>query len=329
MAITADDLKYQDDDVEAPPKIQLRRWTVNELLETEFPEPKWAVPGLIPEGLTIIGGRPKVGKSWLLLQLAHAIGTGGEIFGEEVIRGRVLFLALEDNPRRLQSRMRKHGIPKDAEIEFFTEWKPLHKGGIVDLFREIEAVDYRLVVVDTFTRAFRGMDQNDQPIVSEIMDELQSKAINSNIAATFSDHTGKNSLKSDPIDDIMNSTAKTAAADVVLAIYKEMGKSVALLKGRGRDIEEVDLTLEWEFDTCTWRSAGNTKEIRMTENRKNIIETLRRAGGSEFAPLQKATGIEKGSLWRTLEKMVDSGVVQIKEKKGKVYYFANTHKDNN
>jgi hypothetical protein len=40
MAITADDLKYQDDDVEAPPKIQLRRWTVNELLETEFPEPK-------------------------------------------------------------------------------------------------------------------------------------------------------------------------------------------------------------------------------------------------------------------------------------------------
>ncbi len=54
-----------------------KRWTVAELLDAEFPEPKWAIPNLIPEGLSIIGGRPKVGKSWLLLQAAIAVGSGG------------------------------------------------------------------------------------------------------------------------------------------------------------------------------------------------------------------------------------------------------------
>ena len=61
-----------------------KRWTAAELLDAEFPEPKWAIEGLIPEGLTIIGGRPKVGKSWLLLQAAIAVGTGGRFFGKQV-----------------------------------------------------------------------------------------------------------------------------------------------------------------------------------------------------------------------------------------------------
>jgi replicative DNA helicase len=63
-----------------PQSKTMDRWTVSELYDVTLPEPNWAVPGLIPEGLTLLGGRPKVGKSWLALQIAHSISTGGIFF---------------------------------------------------------------------------------------------------------------------------------------------------------------------------------------------------------------------------------------------------------
>ncbi|WP_261763881.1 AAA family ATPase, partial [Pseudonocardia asaccharolytica] len=72
-----------------------------------FPEPRWAVPGLVCEGVTLLAGPPKVGKSWLSLNLALDIAAGRPALGSiEVEPGPVLYLALEDTPRRLQSRMR-------------------------------------------------------------------------------------------------------------------------------------------------------------------------------------------------------------------------------
>src|SRR3990172_4718263 len=72
------------------------RWTVGELLAADFPEPDWIVPGMIPIGLTYLAGRPKIGKSWLALQLAHSKATGGIFLQERVSQGNVLFIALED-----------------------------------------------------------------------------------------------------------------------------------------------------------------------------------------------------------------------------------------
>ncbi len=72
---------------------------------TEWPEPTWAVPGLLPAGLCIFAGKQKAGKSWLALQIAQAVATGGHVLGQQIERGPILYLALEDIPRRLQDRM--------------------------------------------------------------------------------------------------------------------------------------------------------------------------------------------------------------------------------
>src|SRR6476619_1531684 len=72
-----------------------------------IPELAWAVPGLIPEGLTLFVGAPKRGKSWLILDVALAVASGGRALGAiDVERGRTLYLALEDSERRLQGRIR-------------------------------------------------------------------------------------------------------------------------------------------------------------------------------------------------------------------------------
>ena len=75
------------------------RWTIEELAKAEFAPPRWAVPGIVPVGLSSLAGRPKLGKSWLALQIAVAVGCGGRLFDLKIDPGKVLYLALEDSPR--------------------------------------------------------------------------------------------------------------------------------------------------------------------------------------------------------------------------------------
>src|SRR5918995_4663655 len=118
-----------------------------ELLAIEFPEPRWIVPGIIPEGTTILAGKPKMGKSWL------ALGT------KRVERGAVLYLALEDNPRRLQSRLKKllAGGAAPEGLELATEWPRLGDGGLDALEAWLNThPDARLVVIDTLAKFRTG-----------------------------------------------------------------------------------------------------------------------------------------------------------------------------
>ena len=92
-----------------PPSRPARRtrWNDAELLGVDFPEPRWAVPGLLCEGLNLLGGAPKLGKSWMSLGLGAAIATGDNALDTiQVERGPVLYCALEDTGRRLQRRRR-------------------------------------------------------------------------------------------------------------------------------------------------------------------------------------------------------------------------------
>jgi len=85
----------------------LKTIRASQLEHMEFPETRWAVPNLIPEGLTIFAGRPKLGKSWLILNLLLSITTGRKALGQMPVEPQeALYLSLEDNGRRLQERMR-------------------------------------------------------------------------------------------------------------------------------------------------------------------------------------------------------------------------------
>jgi hypothetical protein len=115
------------------PASEMRRtsWSASELLNAEFKAPRFAVDGLIPEGLAFMCGAPKLGKSWLALGLSIAVAGGGMALGSvQVERGETLYLALEDSPRRLQSRLRillaDDHAPHGLQIE--TAWPRLNEG---------------------------------------------------------------------------------------------------------------------------------------------------------------------------------------------------------
>jgi AAA domain len=104
-----------------------------ELNQMTFDPIKYVVPGYIVEGLTLLAGKPKIGKSWLLLQAAIAVARGGFTLGDvHCVEGDVLYAALEDGPRRLQSRMRKLIGTQEApaRLYFTCEMPRLTRGGL-------------------------------------------------------------------------------------------------------------------------------------------------------------------------------------------------------
>ena len=111
--------------------------TAQQIITTEYPEPTWAVPGLIPEGLTILASRPKMGKGWLCLEMAIGVASGGTVLGQIDVptTHKVLYIALEDTPRRLKSRVQMilQGNTPPAQLFFAVTWPRLDGTGLQEL----------------------------------------------------------------------------------------------------------------------------------------------------------------------------------------------------
>jgi predicted ATP-dependent serine protease len=141
--------------------------TAKDLQTKVFAPVRIILPGLIPEGVTILAGKPKIGKSWLALDICAAIAGDRLVLGEiKPVQGDVLYLALEDNQRRLKKRTDKimqgaAGWP--ARLEIHTEWRRVDQGGLDDLREWCEAhPERRLIWIDTFTKIRPLSGRNEQ-----------------------------------------------------------------------------------------------------------------------------------------------------------------------
>ncbi len=110
----------------------------SDLQNMTFPPVRHILPGYISEGATIIAGKPKVGKSWLTLDLCLAATANRFTLGTlKPAQGDVLYLALEDNKRRLKKRMGKLWPSSDARwptrLALVTDWKRADEGGLEDI----------------------------------------------------------------------------------------------------------------------------------------------------------------------------------------------------
>jgi AAA domain-containing protein len=88
-------------------RVKLGLLTASELMNMQLPPVRYILEGYIAEGLTILAGRPKLGKSWLALDIGIAVAMGGYALNIRADQGDVLYLALEDNRRRMQKRLRQ------------------------------------------------------------------------------------------------------------------------------------------------------------------------------------------------------------------------------
>jgi hypothetical protein len=137
---------------------EFRRTNTNDLMAATFQPLKAIVPGYVYGGFVVLAGRQKLGKTWLAIDWAVAIATGGVALGSiDCVPGDVLYIDLENGPRRIQARIRalfpySHSLPDMSRLEWVTEAPQLDKGFIDRLERwRVSVKDPRMVVIDVFS----------------------------------------------------------------------------------------------------------------------------------------------------------------------------------
>jgi hypothetical protein len=260
--------------VKSAPRATSRTLGAEEMMRMQLPAPEWAVPGILPEGLTILSGRPKTGKSWFLLQLGLAVGGGGWALGQiNVETGPVLYLALEDTLRRLQSRMALllGESPAPEHLHLAVQCPQMGQGGIEELEGWIYERKPRLVMVDTLG-VFRGVPDPRAAVYygdSEAIGSLKRLADRYHTSMLVSHHQRKGRAD-DVHDTVSGSLGLTGRADGSLVLERKRGEDFAILHVTGRDIEEADLGLSWEPHSA-WNLRG---DAALFQRRQEAIEVL-------------------------------------------------------
>jgi hypothetical protein len=294
-----------------PVRSRRTAWTAEELLAQDFPEPKWAVPGLIPEGLTVFCGAPKVGKSWFGLNLAVAVASGGLAFGKVAVeRGGALYLALEDHPKRLQARLRivLQGEPAPAALQVLTECEALDQGGAdrIGLYLDRDP-STRVVIVDVFQRVRGRGSSNAYEADYTPAARLKAIADEFEVAVVVIHHTRKQEA-TDFLDLVSGTQGLAGAADAVAILSRSRGNADAVLKITGRDVDEAEYALKFTPEVGSWTLLdGPLHEHTAEPTRAAVLRFARQAAWFTPKQLVEPVGISHENAKKTCQRMADAG----------------------
>lgn len=275
-------------------KTKMKKIKGSDLMNIEFPPIKWAVPNLIPEGLTILAGKPKHGKSLLAMNLALGIAKGTKVLnGIEVEQGAVLYLGLEDTNKRLNNRIKKMQsfLSSSDSIYFYCEFPSIDENGLYLLKYEIENIpNIKLIVIDTLkkfksAKAPHGKQLYD--IDYESISHIKQMADRFNIPILVIHHLRK-SVSMDTMDNLSGSLGLTGAADTIIVLEKNQYEKHAILHLVGREVEEQQLDIKFDKALLEWQLIGDHTEEVLNDYQEIIISIIRNSK-SPMTPTEIST----------------------------------------
>ena len=225
------------------------------LQSTAYEPVSFVVDDLLPQGLHLLAGAPKIGKSWLALWLCLCAAQGKPLWTFATRPCEVLYLCLEDSFQRIQSRL--FDLTEDAPptLHFAVMSQQLHDGLVEQIEQFLkEHPQTRLIVIDTLQR-IRTAGNDANPYASDYRDigVLKALADKHRIAILLIHHLRKE-LADDVFSHISGTTAISGAVDSSFTLVEDKrGSGKAKLSCIGRDIEYRELTLE--------RNAENVWEL--------------------------------------------------------------------
>lgn len=273
-------------------------FTAAELDKLDLPPVQWAVPGLLPAGLSFLVAAPKMGKSWLALDLCLSVAAGGEWLGRKVNQGPTLYLDLEDSANRAQARMRTllDGFTAAPETCTFRLLAPILGPELFGILDEWIAANpgAKVVCIDTFQKVKPAAGKNETSYSADyrICAPLQSWAQQHNVCVLLVHHTNKSRGSADIFEGVNGSQGLMGSADAVLMLTKSGGRFAeeATLSVTGRDVDMEQYTARFDKTTCRWELLGTVDEqTRQSFENSPAVLTIKEltAGGKWQGTVQE------------------------------------------
>ena len=307
-----------------PPK--LTGITAYDLSKKEIPDVKWFVNDLLPEGLTILAGDAKIGKSFLAWNFALAVASEGMALSKINVESshNVVYLALEDPEKLLQERLHlmcPDGVPNNVHIvDNFLALK-FDSDGLKVLGDYLDETQSELLIVDTWGHVKPNPQlgngtsyDNDYTALRPV----QRFAHERNIAVILVTHTTKGKNVENQFNDIQGSMGMQAGCDTMMILARDQGSHVLRMKGRRIMETEYAMTL----NDGIWVLEGDAEEFNKSDARKEILHCLREAGADGLKPKQIAELIGKpdSAVRKMLRDMLNAGEILQPKKQGAYYH---------
>ena len=222
---------------------ELKTVNCEQLMTTPLKPIEFCIDGMISTGLFLLAGAPKVGKSWLALDMALSIAKGENLLGRETKCGSTLYLCLEDNYTRIQNRLFELTSEPCENLHF-----AIMAGTLGDVLeKQIENfksqhADLKIIIIDTLQKIRSGDDTSYASDYKELS-VLKNLADNLRIAILLVHHTRK-CRDDDPFNMISGTTGISGCVDgSMVMIEKQRGSSEVILHCVGRDIDNLELHL--------------------------------------------------------------------------------------
>jgi len=262
------------------------------LMELELSAPQFCIRSLLPQGLCILGGAPKIGKSWLVLDWCVRIAKGEPIWEMETVQGTTLYLCLEDTLQRVQRRLCCITDDGPAHMFFATAAGTLAddlEEQILSFLREHR--DTVLIVVDTFQMVRGTSGEPSYGGDYQDIQKLKRIADSQRVTILLVHHLRKQGDR-DPINKLSGTTGISGAVDAVYVLdKKERAQNTALLICTGRDVEYRELELRFSKERCVWElvsDSAETPELLLPPGLVSFLEYMKQCkhfigGNTELA----------------------------------------------
>ena len=238
--------------------------SMNELYENVFQSKPPIIDGLLYEGTYLFVGAPKVGKSFLMAQLAYHVSTGLPFWNYPVRKGTVLYLALEDDYSRLQERLfRMFGVEGTDDLHFAICAKQLNSG-LEDQLRKFmrEHPGTKLIIIDTLQKIREtGGEKFSYASDYEVVGKLKQFADRNSLCMLLVHHTRKQQAD-DKFDMISGTNGLLGAADGAFLLHKEhRTDDTATLDISGRDQQDQRFYLRRNPEHLSWELERTETEL--------------------------------------------------------------------
>ena len=300
--------------------------SMTELYQTPYKSRPPIIDGLLYGGAYILAGAPKIGKSFLVAQIAYHISTGKKLWDYEVHQGTVLYLALEDDYQRIQSRMfMMYGVEDSSNLYFATAANKIGNGLDEQLeFFMNEHPDTELVIIDTMQKIREvGGEAYSYASDYEIIGKLKQFADKHSICVLTVHHTRKQPA-GDTFEMISGTTGLLGCADGSLLMQKKKRTALeATIDVVGRDQQDQILYLSKDPNTQIWNLDRTETELHR-EPPDPTLEAVARLVTSEQpewtgSPSELAEALNTGMAANALTKYLNIKCGRLKDEYGISY----------